>query len=137
MLDLATALGAAKVLTALGQDGTELIHERQQPQQDVACIGRPLRFVLVWHWTAFFACVFQVFPANLPDSIQRRPRTGWNLFTSITVEHSQRTVKQKRRPRCLHARVNPNERLSRRSEEHTSELQSLRHLVCRLLLEKQ
>src|SRR5262245_64964952 len=27
-------------------------------------------------------------------------------------------------------------RLVRRSEEHTSELQSLRHLVCRLLLEK-
>src|SRR5437899_7527406 len=27
-------------------------------------------------------------------------------------------------------------RLSERSEEHTSELQSLRHLVCRLLLEK-
>src|SRR5437899_5207356 len=27
-------------------------------------------------------------------------------------------------------------RKSRRSEEHTSELQSLRHLVCRLLLEK-
>src|SRR5205814_7420016 len=26
--------------------------------------------------------------------------------------------------------------LNRRSEEHTSELQSLRHLVCRLLLEK-
>src|SRR5262245_63962150 len=31
----------------------------------------------------------------------------------------------------LHQRVAP-----RRSEEHTSELQSLRHLVCRLLLEK-
>src|SRR5262245_64611055 len=28
------------------------------------------------------------------------------------------------------------EKLARRSEEHTSELQSLRHLVCRLLLEK-
>src|SRR5258705_2090381 len=27
-------------------------------------------------------------------------------------------------------------RRTRRSEEHTSELQSLRHLVCRLLLEK-
>src|SRR5262245_63120908 len=27
-------------------------------------------------------------------------------------------------------------RFRRRSEEHTSELQSLRHLVCRLLLEK-
>src|SRR5258705_10308258 len=28
------------------------------------------------------------------------------------------------------------DRLQERSEEHTSELQSLRHLVCRLLLEK-
>src|SRR5262245_58757452 len=28
------------------------------------------------------------------------------------------------------------DRLEQRSEEHTSELQSLRHLVCRLLLEK-
>src|SRR5258705_2079736 len=28
------------------------------------------------------------------------------------------------------------EQISSRSEEHTSELQSLRHLVCRLLLEK-
>src|SRR5205814_3000576 len=30
----------------------------------------------------------------------------------------------------------PQRELSLRSEEHTSELQSLRHLVCRLLLEK-
>src|ERR1039458_9944289 len=30
----------------------------------------------------------------------------------------------------------PLPRIARRSEEHTSELQSLRHLVCRLLLEK-
>src|ERR1039458_3910183 len=29
-----------------------------------------------------------------------------------------------------------NRRIDERSEEHTSELQSLRHLVCRLLLEK-
>src|SRR5262245_66623557 len=32
--------------------------------------------------------------------------------------------------------VRRRERRLRRSEEHTSELQSLRHLVCRLLLEK-
>src|ERR1039458_5666759 len=32
--------------------------------------------------------------------------------------------------------LEPKEQLHRRSEEHTSELQSLRHLVCRLLLEK-
>src|SRR5437899_9842331 len=31
---------------------------------------------------------------------------------------------------------NPVTSISMRSEEHTSELQSLRHLVCRLLLEK-
>src|SRR5262245_64231927 len=30
----------------------------------------------------------------------------------------------------------PPDRIDARSEEHTSELQSLRHLVCRLLLEK-
>src|SRR5205814_8506819 len=32
--------------------------------------------------------------------------------------------------------IRPVARRRRRSEEHTSELQSLRHLVCRLLLEK-
>src|SRR5205823_9142192 len=34
------------------------------------------------------------------------------------------------------ARLNPRVRKARRSEEHTSELQSLAYLVCRLLLEK-
>src|SRR5205814_10220861 len=37
------------------------------------------------------------------------------------------------RPQPRHARRADHDR---RSEEHTSELQSLRHLVCRLLLEK-
>src|SRR5437899_3884334 len=36
---------------------------------------------------------------------------------------------------AIHANVLA-ERVHSRSEEHTSELQSLRHLVCRLLLEK-
>src|SRR5262245_63646627 len=36
---------------------------------------------------------------------------------------------------CVHARWSFSSRAAR-SEEHTSELQSLRHLVCRLLLEK-
>src|SRR5437899_9015204 len=42
-----------------------------------------------------------------------------------------------RSPR-IHARAPRSEagETERRSEEHTSELQSLRHLVCRLLLEK-
>src|ERR1039458_10537695 len=38
--------------------------------------------------------------------------------------------------RRLYVQVNIYRRQVMRSEEHTSELQSLRHLVCRLLLEK-
>src|SRR5436853_1485330 len=37
---------------------------------------------------------------------------------------------------CNRARLPESQVLALRSEEHTSELQSLRHLVCRLLLEK-
>src|SRR5437899_7280952 len=37
---------------------------------------------------------------------------------------------------CLGDRREILQRVEARSEEHTSELQSLRHLVCRLLLEK-
>src|SRR2546429_5720965 len=39
-------------------------------------------------------------------------------------------------PRVVSARRNRPARTTRRSEEHTSELQSRLHLVCRLLLEK-
>src|SRR5437899_7231433 len=39
-------------------------------------------------------------------------------------------------PQDRHNRACPCTSRPRRSEEHTSELQSLRHLVCRLLLEK-
>src|SRR5262245_64641879 len=43
----------------------------------------------------------------------------------------------RRRSHCLEGRRGRRRRSgARRSEEHTSELQSLRHLVCRLLLEK-
>src|ERR1035441_9763902 len=37
---------------------------------------------------------------------------------------------------CTYGPVSPSKLNASRSEEHTSELQSLRHLVCRLLLEK-
>src|SRR5258705_9301426 len=68
--------------------------------------------------------------------IRRPPRS--TLFPYTTLFRSVKTV-------CLFNRVL--ERLlgprrerklaeKARSEEHTSELQSLRHLVCRLLLEK-
>src|SRR5438045_7955868 len=41
-----------------------------------------------------------------------------------------------RHPEALRLLRAPSREVGERSEEHTSELQSLRHLVCRLLLEK-
>src|SRR5215212_4225148 len=50
---------------------------------------------------------------------------------------SVRRAVARRRQACKGARLTAaRARLNSRSEEHTSELQSLRHLVCRLLLEK-
>src|SRR6201999_4635664 len=67
--------------------------------------------------------------------IRRPPR--FTLFPYTTLFRSKaicghrfnRTFKT-----CVHS--TPGQLIPRRSEEHTSELQSLRHLVCRLLLEK-
>src|SRR3712207_7660543 len=50
--------------------------------------------------------------------------------------HARRAVRPARRgPRAAH-RLDVARRPRRRSEEHTSELQSRQYLVCRLLLEK-
>src|SRR6266496_6161379 len=62
--------------------------------------------------------------------IRRPPRS--TLFPYTTLFRSSRWPA--RRP--ANRQFRPSERASRRSEEHTSELQSRRDLVCRLLLEK-
>src|SRR5205807_6423460 len=60
-------------------------------------------------------------------AVQRRPRGDGKVIRLVDGEAglSARTVKRRRSS------------VSGRSEEHTSELQSPRKLVCRLLLEKQ
>src|SRR5258705_13980307 len=77
--------------------------------------------------------------------IRRPPRS--TLFPYTTLFRSPLAAKRQPRRARVH-RIRgwrrsffPRGRLARwsgdhRSEEHTSELQSLRHLVCRLLLEK-
>src|SRR6266496_6200424 len=60
--------------------------------------------------------------------IRRPPRS--TLFPYTTLFRSAR--RRRARPRC----GCPATPAARRSEEHTSELQSRRDLVCRLLLEK-
>src|SRR5690348_17678542 len=58
---------------------------------------------------------------------QRRPRSG--------PDRARRPSRHHRRHRREHPGLDERDQ-SRRSEEHTSELQSPVHLVCRLLLEK-
>src|SRR5262245_62408346 len=71
--------------------------------------------------------------------IRRPPRS--TLFPYTTLFRSVRSDGTAASPRstCECAPASMARRVHRpdpRSEEHTSELQSLRHLVCRLLLEK-
>src|ERR1039458_3480484 len=63
--------------------------------------------------------------------IRRPPRS--TLFPYTTLFRSGKNAPE-RRWRAVNG--TPGSAKSTRSEEHTSELQSLRHLVCRLLLEK-
>src|SRR5205814_3963235 len=65
--------------------------------------------------------------------IRRPPRS--TLFPYTTLFRSQRRLPCPRAPRD-DGHPAGREVVRERSEEHTSELQSLRHLVCRLLLEK-
>src|SRR5258705_4638405 len=74
--------------------------------------------------------------------IRRPPRS--TLFPYTTLFRSQKAIQLAPTIGEAHLWLGDSLRLSgkdaeaqvERSEEHTSELQSLRHLVCRLLLEK-
>src|SRR5437899_6628461 len=70
---------------------------------------------------------------------KRRP-TGSTLFPYTTLFRSRQNghrIEEMEADVCAHLLDRERRRVRReRSEEHTSELQSLRHLVCRLLLEK-
>src|SRR2546422_6304152 len=74
--------------------------------------------------------------------IRRPPRSTLfpytTLFRSRVVPHLCRQIERDRQARLPRGEEmpKPRVRLLRRSEEHTSELQSRLHLVCRLLLEK-
>src|SRR5258705_3990153 len=88
-------------------------------------IRRPPRSTLFPYTTLFRSCVPN---AGGRDKNQERSRQSQDFLaptfsteTSYAFAHQQCCARKRRK---------------NRSEEHTSELQSLRHLVCRLLLEK-
>src|SRR5205814_2730003 len=66
--------------------------------------------------------------------IRRPPRS--TLFPYTTLFRSNDSASGKGMPGARPAFAAAGFSAAMRSEEHTSELQSLRHLVCRLLLEK-
>src|SRR3712207_8514677 len=72
--------------------------------------------------------------------IRRPPRSTLFPYTTLFRSKRQPFAVQSRLPRAAAAaRARPTVLIccaSRRSEEHTSELQSRQYLVCRLLLEK-
>src|SRR5258708_8432408 len=79
-------------------------------------------------------CLCSVFPFFFL-MIRRPPRSTLfpytTLFRSLPPPHRSRLPLRRHRARAPHG-----PRRRGRSEEHTSELQSPDHLVCRLLLEK-
>src|SRR5437899_8640978 len=87
-------------------------------------------------------CVRSDLLSFLSDIRRPRPPTLFPYTTLFRSEKAAEEPKKKKRPhrdycapKSFFAYESKQEK-NRRSEEHTSELQSLRHLVCRLLLEK-
>src|SRR5437899_13060201 len=93
----------------------------------VVASSASLLCVFVYH-SAFLFCFYFFFLM-----LRRPPRS--TLFPYTTLFRSPRVHRTGRAGPFRDPPLSVSRR-PKRSEEHTSELQSLRHLVCRLLLEK-
>src|SRR5947199_10511872 len=93
-------------------------------------IRRPPRSTLFPYTTLFRSRGKEIGIAGRPPRARRSRRAG----VGRGYTHGVRSGKTPHPRRCRGRHSGRAD--SRRSEEHTSELQSLRHLVCRLLLEK-
>src|SRR5205814_9174237 len=95
-------------------------------------LRRPPRSTL-FPYTTLFRSELRFHRAHHPDHLLRgRTALARDLAADEVVRlDAGRALVDRRDPRVAQVL-----RRAGRSEEHTSELQSLRHLVCRLLLEK-
>src|SRR5215472_64203 len=75
-------------------------------------------------------------PRHFPDLVGRGDLDRIDLDVLARVLALAESAHHLGQPVAGHVERAHAQRAQRRSEEHTSELQSLRHLVCRLLLEK-
>src|SRR5262245_66336606 len=99
-------------------------------------------FTLYWYVISTHTPTTVIYPLSLHDALPillrsacrprssraRATRSGSGIPGSPSTPGPRATGSRVSRPRRTSSTA--------RSEEHTSELQSLRHLVCRLLLEK-
>src|SRR5687767_15669447 len=93
-------------------------------------IRRPPRSTLFPYTTLFRSpIVHRVARSRLP--MQQAETVAARLRDELAL-----AARLRARPALIHRRPQNHGRLTGRSEEHTSELQSLAYLVCRLLLEK-
>src|SRR5262245_64999667 len=92
-------------------------------------IRRPPSSTLFPYTTLFRSVVAEALRQRLPRRAGRRYEAAVLAVDHVDAAHIGGRPLRRRREQVA-------QRRHRRSEEHTSELQSLRHLVCRLLLEK-
>src|SRR3989441_5275622 len=92
-----------------------------EPGERAAHVGK--RLFHSWQWIIGVDLVLQVDVAPIPDGLELLKDRG---DRDDTLAHDALTRGRRRIAQVLDVR----------SEEHTSELQSLAYLVCRLLLEK-
>src|SRR3712207_7546834 len=99
-------------------------------------IRRPPRSTLFPYTTLFRSATVQP-TATAAGVTPWRSATGRSASWSARFRDTPGSLKLgDERRQSLSARPSARLRLKRRSEEHTSELQSRQYLVCRLLLEK-
>src|SRR5439155_24498693 len=93
-----------------------------------------LLIILLFYLFSTFYSLFFFLMIRRPPRSTLFPYT--TLFRSCSCGSPSRKASQLDPPSRVRATNSPPSMLIRRSEEHTSELQSRGHLVCRLLLEK-
>src|SRR2546425_9332638 len=94
---------------------------------------------VTWHSWKRVGCVDAAAASDVQSAVATACRaTGVRVFrNAVLADHVHLVVSFRPDIRLrIPARRWPGTRLLQRSEEHTSELQSLAYLVCRLLLEK-
>src|SRR5262245_7429905 len=122
--------GAAGQLGGVGRTVTELLLARRLPVR--ALVRREDDRAAALRAAGAGVVVGDLLePADVYRAVQGTRRAYFGMSVSPGYLEATVTMAAVARELGVEALVN----MSQRSEEHTSELQSLRHLVCRLLLE--